>query len=123
MKRIRIVNQVEPILAMANLDPKHTKLRSTLYARFNGKVFETDHNDPHIHVEVPNSKKGVPILIGPKSEILLKPNRRGRLQKEDYKLIEEAIAYVESYHEIFMQHWLGELTDYELQLELFGDRK
>ena len=111
------------LVEMANLDPKHTKLRSTLYARFNGKVFETDHNEPHVHVETSSNRKGVPVLIAPKSRNLLKLLQIKRIKAADSKLVDEAMTYIEKHYKLFLQHWNGELTDYELQKELFDNKK
>ena len=113
------------IAEMANLHPKHTGLSTILLAKYNGRHDPKDHpNSPHVHVVIPNcSKYGVPISIAEESEVLLKLHKIGRLQKEDDKALKAATLYVGQNWKPFLLHWDGELSDFELQQQLFEQTK
>ena len=99
---------------MACLHPKHTELCSMIYSTYNGANIEK-HCMPKIKLETSN--RLITLIIG--TSVICKERFKVSTFKQ-YK-IRDAIKYVVRHKGLFTKHWNGEITDYELHQQLYGD--
>lgn len=110
------LNKLEEI---ANIQPRTTKLKTILYATFNGEHSGYPHD---ARVKIGTSCAGLfPILLRPVVKPLNKNGLYDNLQKPDKTLVDDATKYVKLHCKEFIEHWCGNIGDNQLRKVLTGE--
>ena len=98
----------EFLFEMANIHPSDTGLKTSLHAMYNGKAEGLQHGP---RVKVTTMKHGrLPIQLIPEVKLAVEKS----LKQEDKDIVTEATSYISSNLQLFLDHWDGKITDYEL---------
>lgn len=114
-KQLILRERVDALYGMANIHPKESHIRATLYSTYNGKDTYKMHG-PRVKVEL-RDKSWFPILLNP-VEPYNKYKKYDKLKSEDKSLVDEALEYIKKYEDVFLAHWNEEIIDYQLHLIL-----
>ena len=96
------------LFEMANIHSKDTGLKTSLHAMYNGANEGFSHG-PRVKVST-NQHGRIPIQLKPTVKLSVEKN----LRKEDKDIINDAISYISSNLDLFLDHWNGKITDFEL---------
>lgn len=107
-------NEKELLWEMANIRPRVTGLKTLLYSTPKGKY----NNYPYgsrIKVELTN-KELFPIMLLNSGSIepINKNGEYNKLKQQDKNIINNAIKYVEKWHDAFLAHWNPKIGDIQL---------
>lgn len=117
-KQLILRERIDALYEMANIHPKESHIRASLYSTYNGKnTYKMQ--GPRVKVQLKN-KQWFPVLLDP-VEPFNKHKKYDRLKSEDKSLVDEAIRYIKKYEQVFLAHWNGQIRDSQLHLILAGD--
>lgn len=107
-------NEKELLWEMTNIRPRVTGLKTLLYSTPKRKY----NNYPHgsrIKVELTN-KELFPIMLLNSGSIepINKNGEYNKLKQQDKNIINNAIKYVEKWHDAFLAHWNAKIGDIQL---------
>lgn len=115
VKQLILRKRIDALYEMANIHPKESHIRATLYSTYNGKDTYKMHG-PRVKVEL-TDKSRFPVLLNP-VEPYNKHKKYDKLKSEDKSLVDEALEYIKKYEYVFLAHCNGEIIDYQLHLIL-----
>lgn len=106
---IKIVNE-DSLFEMANLSPKRTGLKVTIWSDNDGISRNLKHNYPR--VKIGKNKDWVVVSIERNPKILSKSSN---IKKSEMDHIKDGIDYVGRNHDIFLKHFMSNNEEFDDQ--------
>lgn len=99
---------------MANLSPKRTELKATIWSRQGGVYAGIQHNGPYVKITKDDAEVFVSLESAPR--ILVQSNN---IKHSDMKDIKKAMAYVGANYDLFLKHFNSNNEEFDDQ-DLFN---